>query len=289
MADFILDKDALDKALSGDDGRQNANVDGRTNSGRMGEFLNIAAKEYALRYIMSDLAKRLHEDNIIYMHDLSAYASGQHNCLTLSLDGVLKNGVKFTQTDLRPAQSIGTAMQIAAIVVQSVSQVQFGGCSINHIDTSFAPYVTKSYQKWLKELGDEALAWRLTEKETYQSAEGLVHNFCSLQSRSGNQLPFSSINLGLDTTREGRLVTRAILTAVNNGTGKAGRTALFPNVMFQRYSKVNSKPGTPNYDLYRLAIETSAKRLWPTYLMVDNYRGYDPTDVRTTPSAMGVC
>jgi ribonucleoside-triphosphate reductase len=108
-----------------------------------------------------------------------------------------------------------------------------------------------------------------TKKETYQAVEGMLHNLNSLQSRSGNQLPFSSINYGTCTLEEGRLVTKAILENTIKGGGKLHSTYIFPCQIFKLKSGINKEPNTPNYDLYRLALKCTTLRLYPNYANVD--------------------
>ena len=128
-----------------------------------------------------------------------------------------------------------------------------------------------------------------TRKEIYQGVEGLYHNLNTLQSRSGNQLPFTSLNYGTCTLEEGRLFTRALLEVSIKGLGHLGRTSIFPCGIFQYMKGVNDKPGTPNYDLKQLAIKSTAHRLYPNYVNVDwsNNKGYDINDPRTYMSTMG--
>ena len=134
---------------------------------------------------------------------------------------------------------------------------------------------------------DYALA--MVIKDTYQAAEGMYHNLNTLQSRSGNQLPFTSINYGTCTLPEGRIVTKAILQVSIDGLGKLHKTSIFPCGIFQCMNGVNRKPGDPNYDLYQLALKSTAKRLYPNYANVDwsGNAGYDLNDPRTYFSTMG--
>lgn len=127
-----------------------------------------------------------------------------------------------------------------------------------------------------------------TTKECHQAVEGMFHNLNSLQSRSGNQLPFSSINYGTCTLPEGRMVTKSILDVSIEGLGKLHRTSIFPCHIFQYMKGVNDKPGTPNYDLYRLALSSTAKRLYPNYVNIDwsVNAGYDREDPKTYVSTI---
>ena len=132
-------------------------------------------------------------------------------------------------------------------------------------------------------------AMDMTERELQQAVEGMFHNLNTLQSRSGNQLPFTSINFGTCTLPEGRMVIKALLEGSIKGVGKFHKTPIFPCSIFQVMSGVNKEPGTPNYDLFRLALESTAKRLYPNYANVDwsGNAGYDPQDPTTYFSTMG--
>lgn len=132
-------------------------------------------------------------------------------------------------------------------------------------------------------------AMDMTIKEVHQAAEGLFHNLNTLQSRSGNQLPFTSINFGTCTLPEGRMVTKALLEVSIEGLGHLHRTSIFPCSIFQCMNGANRKPGDPNYDLYQLALKSTAQRLYPNYANVDwsGNAGYDPTDPKTFFSTMG--
>ena len=316
---------------------QNANLDERSFSGRMGEATDIMTKEYALDYLVSPKAKYNHINNIIYEHDLNSFAVGMHNCLSIPFDDLLAKGFKTRQTDVRPANSINTAMQLTAVIFQLQSLQQFGGCSATHIDWTMVPYVRKSFLKhyivaylkqkpafvgldlmsmmfdnyeeevgnglvitrnrfedWVDENKEKFFCesgltkedFRLdnkenldptlyqcalfdTIKETMQAVEGMYHNLNTLQSRSGGQLPFTSINYGTCTIEEGRLVTKALLQTSLKGLGALHKTSIFPCGIFQCMKGVNRKPGEPNYDLYKTAIQSTAKRLYPNYANCD--------------------
>ena len=312
--------DAVGEKLSGKNiENQNANVDEHSFGGRIGEATRIVTKQFALEYLISPMARANHENNEIYIHDLDNYAVGNHNCLSIPFDDLLANGFNTRQTDVRPAQSINTAFQLVAVIFQLQSLQQFGGVSATHLDWTMVPYVRKSFWKHFKDglvyiqneprpsddhfdpdcpidaeiykLADEAYkyAMDMTTKECYQAVEGMYHNLNTLQSRSGNQLPFTSINYGTCTLPEGRLITKALLDVSINGIGKLHRTSIFPCGIFQCMNGVNRHPGEPNYDLFRLALQSTSLRLYPNYANVDwsNNAGYDINDPRTYFSTMG--
>lgn len=312
--------DAVGEKLSGSNiENQNANVDEHSFGGRMGEATRIVTKKFALEYLVSPMAKRNHENNEIYIHDLDNYAVGCHNCLSIPFDDLLAKGFNTRQTDVRPAQSINTAFQLVAVIFQLQSLQQFGGVSATHLDWTMVPYVRKSFWKHFKDglayiqkeprptddhfdpnrpinaeiykVADEAYQYALdmTTKECYQAVEGMYHNLNTLQSRSGNQLPFTSINYGTCTLPEGRMVIKALLDTSIKGIGKLHRTSIFPCGIFQCMKGVNRKPGDPNYDLFQLALKSTAQRLYPNYANVDwsGNAGYDINDPKTYFSTMG--
>ena len=313
---------------------QNANIDEHSFGGRVGEASDEMMKQYALDFCMSDMARNNHLNNEIYIHDLSAYAVGMHNCLSIPFDDLLANGFNTRQTDVRPANSINTAFQLVAVIFQLQSLMQFGGVSATHLDWTMVPYVRKSFWKHFKDglkwfdegkethyfanvdiskLPIEAYyhtsvdeqciplvetakvtkaynyAMDMTERELQQAVEGMYHNLNTLQSRSGNQLPFTSINYGTCTLPEGRMVIKALLDGSIKGVGKFHKTPIFPCGIFQLGKGINRKPGDPNYDMFRLALKSTAQRIYPNYANVDwsGNAGYDPADPKTFFSTMG--
>lgn len=298
---------------------QNANVDEHSFGGRAGEARDELLKNYALDYIVSDMSRANHLNNEIYIHDLSSYAVGMHNCLSIPFDDLLAKGFNTRQTDVRPAQSINTAFQLLAVIFQLQSLQQFGGVSATHLDWTMVPYVRKSFfkhwrdgQKYLEndENADDLYfdknlsidddyyktydkvyqyALDMTKRELKQAVEGMYHNLNTLQSRSGNQLPFTSINYGTCTLPEGRMVIKALLEGSIKGVGKVHKTPVFPCGIFQCMKGVNRKEGDPNYDLFKLALKSTAQRLYPNYCNVDwsVNEGYDRNDPRTYVATMG--
>lgn len=308
-----LMKNISEKLFASNVQNQNANVDEKSFGGRVGEASDAMLKDYALNNCMSKMSKENHLNNEIYIHDLNSYAIGSHNCLSIPFDKLLKNGFNTRQTDIRPAQSVNTAFQLVAVIFQLQSLQQFGGVSATHLDWTMVPYVRKSFNKHYIEgikyiLGYTAEGWDdyfnesidsnsykqynkkvyqyamdMTTKEVYQAVEGMYHNLNTLQSRSGNQLPFTSINYGTCTLPEGRLVTKALLEVLIKGIGKLHKTSVFPCGIFQCMKDVNRKPSDPNYDLFKLALKATSLRLYPNYANVDwsGNVGYDIKDPKT--------
>ena len=309
---------------------QNANVDEKSFGGRMGEATDELLRKYAMDSLLSTTSRENHEKNRVYIHDLSHYALGDHNCLSIPFDKLLANGFNTRQTDVRAANSVNTAFQLLAVIFQLQSLQQFGGVSATHLDWTMIPYIRKSFTKhlvdgmkyiektseyksqrflkWLKydnhsdgtiHFSDvdfkeiHQMAWEyamdMTVRETQQAVEGMYHNLNTLQSRSGNQLPFTSINYGTCTEDEGRLVTKSLLQGLIKGVGKFHKTSVFPCGIFQYMNGVNNGYGTKNYDLFRLALKCTAQRLYPNYANVDwsGNSGYDKNDPQTYFSTMG--
>ena len=318
-ANSKLMQNIKEKIEASDVQNQNANVDEHSFGGRMGEARSELMKDYALNYIVSPMARENHLNNEIYIHDLDAYAVGMHNCLTVPFDKLLAEGFNTRQTDVRPARSINTAFQLVAVLFQLQSLQQFGGVSASHLDWTMVPYVRLSFAKHFNDgmkyiensdfeintqyaknmsitepvytTSEKAYkyAMDMTEKELMQAVQGMYHNLNTLQSRSGNQLPFTSINYGTCTLPEGRMVTKALLEGSIEGVGKVRKTPIFPCGIFQCMKGVNRKPGDPNYDLFQLALKSTAQRLYPNYVNVDwsVNAGFDINDPKTYVSTMG--
>lgn len=319
-----LNKKITEKLMATNVQNQNANVDEYSFGGRKGEAMNEYMKDYALNYIMSKIAKENHLNNEIYTHDLDSYAVGMHNCLSIPFDDILEKGFNTRQADVRGANSVNTAFQLVAVIFQLQSLQQFGGVSATHLDWTMVPYVRKSFNKhfcdglkyiesqeqqievyknrstpikdisiddeWYKDFPKAyKYAMDMTEKELMQAVEGMYHNLNTLQSRSGNQLPFTSINYGTCTSIEGRMVIKALLEGSIKGTGKFHKTSIFPCGIFQLGKGINREPGDPNYDLYQLALQSTATRLYPNYANIDwsGNAGYDKNDPKTYFSTMG--
>ena len=317
-----LNQTIAEKLLASNVQNSNANMDEKSFGGRRGEAMNEYLKDYALNYIMSPLAKNNHLNNEIYTHDLDSYAIGMHNCLSIPFDDLLANGFNTRQADVRPANSVNTAFQLVAVIFQLQSLQQFGGVSATHLDWTMVPYIRKSFNKhfrdglkyvenqenqieayanedctkvsiidpWYKDFPKAYnYAMDMTKRELKQAVEGMYHNLNTLQSRSGNQLPFTSINYGTCTLEEGRMVTKALLEGSIKGTGKFHKTSIFPCGIFQCMKGINRKEGEPNYDLFKLALQSTSQRLYPNYANVDwsGNAGYDVNDPKTYFSTMG--
>lgn len=276
--------------------KANANLDENSFSGRMYEASEDLWKETALDDFMPKEIAELHSYGELYQHDLARFALGQHNCLTANMKPLLEEGFVTRHVTLRPPARFSTACQQVAVIFQILSQHQYGGIASGHIDRDLAPFVRKSHDKIIAKYAEMSMP--AEEKEAHihkdfldelkQGGEALIHNLATLQSRPGAQLPFSSLNLGADTSWEGRQACRAILEAMIAGVGPFHTTPPFPILCFQVKKGINKNPEDPNYDLKLLAIQCAAMRLTPNFVNLDSSVCHsDPNDPDTWLTAMG--
>ena len=299
--DEVSQSDAKDCNLK----RDNANINGDTPMGAMLQQGANAAKEYYLDTMIDSTTADLHREGYIHIHDLDFYG-WTTTCTQIELRKLFRGGFGTGHGHLREPKSIGSYAALAAIAIQSNQNDQHGGQSIVDFDYAMADGVRLTFQRYQKEAQelysqlsphDEAdgIMWvqdsavRHTTRDTYQAMEGLIHNLNTMHSRAGAQVPFSSLNYGTCTSWEGRLAIEQLLKATDAGLGH-GETPIFPIQIFRVKEGVNYNPGDPNYDLFRLAIRVSAKRLFPNFSFVDapfNLQYYKPGHHETEIAYMG--
>ncbi|EOV9529028.1 anaerobic ribonucleoside triphosphate reductase [Bacillus cytotoxicus] len=256
--------------------QENANVDGRSPMGMMGTLASESAKYYAVETLLSDQVRKAIKQNILYPHDLDFYVTGTTTCSQIPLAQMLENGFHTGHGHMREPQDIKSALALASIIFQANQNMQHGGQSFALFDVDLAPYVKKTFERNKKRLEKyplqaeqiEEFAWKETENDTYQACEAFIHNSNSMHSRGGGQVPFISINYGTDTSKEGRLLIKQLLRATQAGLG-AGETPIFPIQIFKLKKGVNFEESDPNYDLFELALETTAERLFPNFSFLD--------------------
>lgn len=290
-------KKVMNRVNASDVENANANVDERSFSGREKEASADIGKTIALEYggLSSEVAQA-HIDMLNYQHDLEKAIYGEHNCLNLDFGEIFTYGFKTRNGDVRPPASFSTACQLVAVAFQCQSQVQFGGVGSIHLDYDLAPFVQMSFAKhfkdglkWVSDASEEYInslpkkisienkeaktfpkaykyAIEMLESEGKQAAQGLFHNLNTLESRQGSQVPFTSINLGRDTSPEGRLVIKWIMEASIDGIGEHHLTSIFPISIFQYKNGVNAKIGDKNYDMKQLALKSMSKRIYPNWV-----------------------
>ena len=298
----IFDSITVLQAKDSDLKRDNANINGDSPMGAMLQYGANTAKEYNLEYLIKPAIAELHRDGWIHIHDLDFYA-WTTTCTQIELRKLFKNGFNTGHGHLRAPKSIGSYAALAAIAIQSNQNDQHGGQSVVDFDYAMAEGVRCTYQKYLKEgyeicerlndLKDKAwildYAMEKTTRDTYQAMEGFIHNLNTMHSRAGAQVPFSSINYGTDISWEGRLAIEQLLLATEAGLGH-GETPIFPIQIFRVKEGVNYNPDDPNYDLFKLAMKVSAKRLFPNFAFIDapfNLQYYKPGHPETEVAYMG--
>ena len=298
----IFDNITVSQAKDSDLKRDNANINGDTAMGAMLQYGANTAKEYNLNWLIPQEISVLHTDGWIHIHDLDFYA-WTTTCTQIELRKLFKNGFNTGHGHLREPKSIGSYAALAAIAIQSNQNDQHGGQSIVDFDYAMGDGVRLTFNHYLREgmaLRDELnlsvdtkwareYAMRKTRRDTYQAMEGMIHNLNTMHSRAGAQVPFSSINYGMDTSWEGRMAIEQLLLATKAGLGN-GETPIFPIQIFRVKEGVNYNPGDPNYDLFHLAMEVSAKRLFPNFSFLDapfNLMYYDPEKPETQVAYMG--
>jgi len=230
--------------------RDNANV-GNSPSAKMLQIASAASRNFYLSRMIDEDFSLAHRRGDIHIHDLDFYAT-TINCLQIPLEELLRNGFDNGHGFIRPPKRPGSATALSAIILQSSQNDMYGGQSFPFFDTQMAPFIDRG-----------------SEEDVYQAMEALVYNLNSLHSRAGSQVPFSSLNLGTDTSEAGRRVTRNLLLAYEAGLGK-GENPIFPNVIFRLKRGINFNPEDPNYDLFQLAVRVAGKRLNPTFSFMDS-------------------
>lgn len=281
--------------------RDNANEAGATPAGTYGKIASETNKMYNL---LNDIDRKYaaeHKEGRIHIHDLNFY-NLSFNCLFAPVGKLLEHGFDTGTGFLRSPTSIQTASALTAVILQLQSNQQFGGIADDNLDFDLAPYVDKSFHHNLKKELDSYIEYTgneipytndysmneplcslhakfnhkivdnaimQTEKDTYQAMEALIGNLNSLQSRSGNQVPFSSLNFGLDTSNCGRMVSINLIKSQYAGLGD-GLTAIFPILIFKLMRGVNKDPQDPNYDIYKGSIKVLARRFYPNFVNCDS-------------------
>lgn len=302
----IFDSITVLQAKDSDLKRDNANINGDSPMGAMLQYGANSAKEYNLEYLIKPEIAELHRSGWLHIHDLDFYA-WTTTCTQIELRKLFKDGFNTGHGHLRQPKSIGSYAALAAIAIQSNQNDQHGGQSVVDFDYAMAEGVRYTFNKhkidglkiynslnvnWSDEdrdiwIGD--YAYHKTICDTYQAMEGFIHNLNTMHSRAGAQVPFSSINYGTDTSWEGRLAIEQLLLATEAGLGH-GETPIFPIQIFRVKEGVNYNPEDPNYDLFKLAMKVSAKRLFPNFAFIDapfNLQYYKPGHPETEVAYMG--
>jgi len=230
--------------------RENANI-GNSPSAKMLQIASAASRQFYLTKLIPQDFAELHRNGDIHIHDLDFYGKTL-TCIQISLGQLLAEGFNNGHGYIRPPARPGSASALAAIILQSSQNDMHGGQSFAFFDRDMAPYMENA-----------------DDYSVYQAMEALIYNLNSMHSRAGAQVPFSSINLGTDTSTGGRKTTENLLKAFRAGLGR-GETPIFPNIIFRLKKGINMEPGDPNYDLFRLACTVASERLNPTFCFMDS-------------------
>lgn len=303
---------------------ENANMNAATPSGMMMKIATESSKAYSFTELIKPEYGYLHRIGKMHIHDQDYWATKSLTCVQHPLEEILANGFEVNHASSRPAKSIHAAMVIACVSFQTAQNEMHGGQSIPAFDFYMAPYVRVTYEKELRKACEfsghdyeslvkmnvddyqkcslEGLTGNIrtvqfsinrTVDAVHQACEGFIHNMNSIHSRGGNQVVFSSINYGTDTSPEGRCLIRELLLSTERGVGN-GATAVFPIQVMKVKSGVNTNPEDPNYDLFQLACRVTAKRFFPNFLNLDapfnqheKWQADDPQRYEFEPATMG--
>ena len=304
--------------------RENANMNADTPAGMMMKFASETTKPFVDDYLLREEVRQAVRDNYIHIHDKDYYPTKSLTCVQHPLDVILHHGFTAGHGSSRPAKRIETAAVLACISLETCQNEMHGGQAIPAFDFYLAPYVRMSYKeevKKLEELSSESLddlmdapiddyvekcveglegkeklkqfAINQTVHRVHQSMEAFIHNMNTIHSRGGNQVVFSSINYGTDTSAEGRCIMRELLKSTYEGVGN-GETAIFPIQIWKKKRGVNYLPEDRNYDLYKLACKVTARRFFPNFLNLDasfnqneKWRADDPERYKWEIATMG--
>lgn len=279
-------------AKNNDITRENANMNADTPAGMMMKFASESTKPFVDDYLLDDEVKQAVKRGYIHIHDKDYYPTKSLTCVQHPLNTILQHGLKAAHAESRPAKRIETASVQACISLETAQNEMHGGQAIPALDFYFAPYVRLTYLEELRrleeyegttfpELYNETIkdyintpldelkgqdrvrqqAINRTVGRVHQAMEAFIHNMNTIHSRGGNQVVFSSVNYGTDTSAEGRCVMRELLHSTYEGVGNHS-TAIFPIQIWKKKRGVNFLPGDPNYDLYQLACKVSARRFF---------------------------
>ncbi len=305
--------------------RENANSDSNTPAGMMMKFASERGREYADMHLINDEAEMAIRDNLLHVHDKDYMPSKSLTCVQHPIDKLLSDGFKAGHGESRSAKRIETASILSCISMETIQNEMHGGQAIPAFDFYLAPFVRKTYIEEVKKIEEllnadyhQLYDWPIedyiattldndmagearicqqainqTVERVHQSMEAFVHNMNTIHSRGGNQVVFSSINYGTDTSAEGRCVIRELLNTTYRGVGN-GSTAIFPIQIWKLKAGVSKHPGDPNYDLFELACKVTTKRFFPNFLNLDapfntndKWRADDPERYKYEVATMG--
>lgn len=304
--------------------RENANMNADTPAGMMMKFSSETTKPFVDDFLLSEEAKEAVRNNYLHIHDKDYYPTKSLTCVQHPLDRILKYGFQAGHGESRPAKRIETASILGCISMETVQNEMHGGQAIPAFDFYLAPFVRSSYIEEVKVLEDlnaedyselynapiddflnipltglqgreriKQHAINKTVCRVHQAMEAFIHNMNTIHSRGGNQVVFSSINYGTDTSAEGRCIIRELLRSTYEGVGN-GETAIFPIQIWKKKRGVSYLPEDRNYDLYKYACKVTARRFFPNFINLDapynhneNWKADDPQRYQWECATMG--
>ena len=292
-------------AKSNDITRENANMNADTPAGMMMKFASETTKPFVDDFLLSNEVRQAVRDGYIHIHDKDYYPTKSLTCIQHPLDKILENGFRAGHGASRPAKRIETASILGCISMETIQNEMHGGQAIPAFDYFLAPYVKNTFIEEIKKQGENfdedvtdlleyqpddyiktetkglkgkermiRLAINRTVDRVHQAMEAFIHNMNTIHSRGGNQVVFSSINYGTDTTPEGRCIIREMLQSTYEGVGN-GETAIFPIQIWKKKRGINYLPEDRNYDLYQFSCKVAAKRFFPNYVNLDATFNYN--------------
>lgn len=302
------------EAKNNDITRENANMNTDSPAGMMMKFASETTKPFVDDYLLSDEARDAVKHGYLHIHDKDYYPTKSLTCVQHPLDRILKSGFIAGHGESRPAKRIETASIIGCISLETAQNEMHGGQAIPAFDFYLAPYVRSSFieeVKCIEQLAGEDYselynaeiedfikrpldglkgaerakqhAINRTVGRVHQAMEAFIHNMNTIHSRGGNQVVFSSINYGTDTSAEGRCIIRELLQSTYEGVGN-GATAIFPIQIWKKKRGVNYLPEDRNYDLYQQACKVTARRFFPNFVNLDatfnQHEKWDANDPR---------
>lgn len=299
--------DSIINTENNDVTRDNGNMNADSPAGQMMKFASETTKPFVEKYMLADDVIEAINNNYLYIHDKDYYPTRSLTCIQHPLDKILQEGFRAGHGEVRPAKRIETAAVVAAISMETVQNEMHGGQAIPAFDFYMAPYVKMTYKEEVGKIKEVlSISGRLSDsiwdkvynakikdyiekpitqempyvekltqtainntvRRVHQAMESFIHNANNIHSRGGNQVVFSSINYGTDTSAEGRCIIRELLLSTEKGVGH-NSTAIFPIQIWKMKKGVSVNIGDPNYDLYKLSWRVSARRFFPNYLNLD--------------------
>ena len=292
-----MDKKTFFGIISGEDEvvlKENGNMNAYTPSGMMYKLASETSKTMTMKHLLNENIREAVKGNYLHIHDMDYYPTKSLTCIQHPLDKILSEGFRAGHGASRPAKRIETAAILACISLETVQNEMHGGQAIPAFDFYLAPYVRHTFIEELQKLEDVMgvdftkyyymefkdytvnhgssnpvqIAMNHTVNRVHQAMESFIHNMNTIHSRGGNQVVFSSINYGTDTSAEGRCIIRELLLSTLRGVGN-GETAIFPIQVWKLKKGVSAEEGDPNYDLLQLAYEVTAERFFPNFINLD--------------------